>query len=336
MRYNLFASMIIAVMMTTLVKARDISGAGATFPYPIYAKWADLYKKATGNGVNYQAIGSGAGIKQIKAGTLSFAGTDAPLSPQDLEKSSLIQWPMIVGGIVPIVHGTGLTEPTLTLDGPTLADIFLGKITVWNDPHIIKLNPNIKLPATPIIVVHRADGSGTSFHLTSYLATVSPEWKAKVGAATSVNWPLGIGAKGNDGVANIVANVEGAIGYVEYAYARQNHLAWVNMKTKSGKTVQPSLETFQAAALNADWDHSPGFAVSLVNPAGDQSWPLTATSFILMPKAPKDKEAASAAQTFFAWCFANGDPAAKALDYVPMPKPLVKKIEATWQAYTQP
>ena len=239
--------------------AGDISGAGATFPFPIYAKWADSYKKETGAGLNYQSIGSGAGIKQIRAKTVTFGATDAPLKAKDLDEAGLVQWPMVMGGIVPVVHLTGVAADGLTLDGKTLAAIFLGKIKSWNDPAIAKLNPDAKLPATAIAVIHRADGSGTTFNFTDYLSKASADWKDKVGEATAVDWPVGIGAKGNDGVANNVAGTEGAIGYVEYAYAKQNKLAWADMINKAGKKVAPTIEAFQAAAANADWSKAPGF-----------------------------------------------------------------------------
>jgi phosphate transport system substrate-binding protein len=319
----------LAVAMTPAVAA-DISGAGATFPFPIYAKWADTYKKETGNGLNYQSIGSGAGIKQIKAKTVTFGATDAPLKAKDLEESGLAQWPMVMGGIVPVVHLTGVAADGLTLDGKTLADIFQGKIKTWNDPAIAKLNPGVKLPSTAIAVIHRADGSGTTFNFTSYLADASADWKDKVGVATSVDWPTGIGAKGNDGVANNVAGTEGAIGYVEYAYAKQNKLAWADMVNKAGKKVQPTMDAFQAAAANADWDHAPGFYLILANQPGDQSWPMTAATFILMYKKPADVAASNEALKFFGWAYDKGADEAKALDYIPMPANVVEKVKKMW------
>jgi phosphate transport system substrate-binding protein len=310
--------------------AADISGAGATFPFPIYAKWADSYKKQTGSGLNYQSIGSGAGIKQIRAKTVTFGATDAPLKPKDLEAAGLAQWPMVMGGIVPVVNLSGVKADGLTLDGKTLADIYMGKVKTWDDPAIAKLNPGVKLPSTAIAVIHRADGSGTTFNYSYYLAQVSPEWEDKVGVATSVDWPTGIGAKGNDGVANNVAGTEGAIGYVEYAYALQNHLAWVDMVNKDGKKVGPTTEAFQAAAANADWDKAPGFYLILANQPGDKSWPMTAATFILMYKKPTDVAASNEALKFFTWAYDHGADDAKALDYIPMPANVVEKVKKTW------
>ncbi len=310
--------------------AVDISGAGATFPFPIYAKWADAYKKETSNGLNYQSIGSGAGIKQIKAKTVTFGATDAPLKAKDLDEAGLAQFPMVMGGIVPVVHLSGVAADGLTLDGKTLADIFLGKVKTWNDPAIAKLNPDAKLPATAIAVIHRADGSGTTFNFTHYLSEVSPDWKDKVGVATAVDWPAGIGAKGNDGVANNVAGTEGAIGYVEYAYAKQNKLAWTDMINKDGKKVAPTMDSFQAAAASADWDHAAGFYLVLANQPGEKSWPMTAATFILMYKKPADVAASNEALKFFSWAYKNGDKDAMALDYIPMPQNVVDKVEKMW------
>jgi phosphate transport system substrate-binding protein len=326
------AGVVFAAGGVTSAAAADISGAGATFPFPIYAKWADTYKKDTGNGLNYQSIGSGAGIKQIKAKTVTFGATDAPLKAKDLEEAGLAQFPMVMGGIVPVVHLTGVKGDELTLDGKTLADIFLGKIKAWDDPAIAKLNPGLKLPSTAIAVIHRADGSGTTFNFTDYLSKASPDWKDKVGEATSVDWPTGIGAKGNDGVANNVAGTEGALGYVEYAYAKQNHLAWADMINKAGKKVAPTVEAFQAAAANADWANAPGFYLILADQPGDQSWPMTAATFILMYKKPADVAASNEALKFFGWCYDHGDAEAKALDYIPMPPNVVAMVKKMWAA----
>lgn len=312
--------------------AADISGAGATFPYPIYAKWADAYKKETGIGLNYQSIGSGGGIKQIKAKTVTFGASDAPLSGKDLDETGLAQFPMVMGGIVPIVNIDGIGPGQLVLDGPTLAKIFLGEITKWNDPAIAKLNPNAKLPDQAIAVVHRSDGSGTTYNFAYYLADVSADWKSKVGVATSLQWPVGIGAKGNEGVANNVGQTRGAIGYVEYAYAKQNKLSHTNMINKAGKTVAPDANSFQAAAANADWKSVPGFGVILANQPGDTSWPMTAATWILIYKRPDDPAAAGEALKFFAWCYENGDEAALELDYVPMPDNVVNEVKAMWTA----
>ncbi len=310
--------------------ALDISGAGATFPYPIYAKWADTYKKDTGVGLNYQSIGSGGGIKQIEARTVTFGATDAPLTGPDLEKNGLVQFPMVMGGIVPVVNLEGIKAGEMVLDGPTLAAIFLGIVKTWDDPAIKKLNPKVKLPAQAIAVVHRSDGSGTTFNFTYYLAQVSPDWKSQVGSATSVEWPVGIGAKGNEGVSNNVTQTKGSIGYVEYAYALQNKMVYTEMVNKDGKTVVPTSEAFQAAAANADWNSVPGYGVILANQPGAMSWPMTAATFILMPKQPPDPTAAAAALQFFAWAYAKGNKMAEELDYVPMPKKIVAEIEKMW------
>ncbi len=310
--------------------AVEISGAGATFPYPVYAKWADTYKKDTGVGLNYQSIGSGGGIKQIQAKTVTFGATDAPLKGPELDKHGLVQFPMVMGGIVPVVNIEGVSAGELVLDGPTLAGIFLGTVKAWDDPAIKKLNPNAKLPSQAIAVVHRSDGSGTTFNFTYYLAEVSPDWKSKVGSATSVEWPVGIGAKGNEGVSNNVSQTKGSIGYVEYAYALQNKLVFTKMINKDGKSVAPTSASFQAAAANADWNSVPGYGVILANEAGAESWPMTAATFILVHKQPDDPAAVSAALKFFAWAYAKGDKMAEELDYVPMPKKVVDEVEKMW------
>ncbi|PDQ22402.1 phosphate ABC transporter substrate-binding protein PstS [Mesorhizobium sanjuanii] len=310
--------------------AADLSGAGATFPYPIYAKWADAYKKDTGVGLNYQSIGSGGGIKQIKAKTVTFGASDAPLKGEDLESVGLVQFPMVMGGIVPVVNLEGIKPGELVLDGTTLADIFLGKITQWDDEAIKKLNPDAKLPSQAIAVVHRSDGSGTTFNFAYYLADVNADWKANVGVNTALEWPVGIGAKGNEGVANNVAQTGGAIGYVEYAYAKQNKLTYTDMINKDGKKVEPTSAAFQAAAANADWSSQPGFGVILANQPGAESWPMTAATWILLYKQPDDAAATGEALKFFAWSYAKGDDMASELDYVPMPDNVVKSIEETW------
>ena len=312
--------------------AADISGAGATFPYPIYAKWADAYRKETGNGLNYQSIGSGGGIKQIKAKTVTFGATDAPLPGKELDETGLAQFPMVMGGIVPVVNLDGVKPGDLTLDGPTLAKIFLSEIKNWNDPAIQKLNPNAKLPNQAIAIVHRSDGSGTTYNFAYYLAEVSPDWKSKVGVNTSVQWPSGIGAKGNEGVANNVANTKGSIGYVEYAYAKQNNLTVTKMVNKDGKTVAPTSEAFQAAAANADWKSQPGYGVILANQPGEKSWPMTAATWILVYKKPSDPAATGEALKFFAWAYKNGGQMAETLDYVPMPTKVVSDVERYWKS----
>jgi phosphate transport system substrate-binding protein len=320
----------IVAAATSAASAIDISGAGATFPYPIYAKWADAYKKETGVGLNYQSIGSGGGIKQIEAKTVVFGATDAPLMGNELDKNGLVQFPMVMGGIVPVLNLDGVSQGSLVFDGPTLAKVFLGQVKSWDDPAIKALNPGVTLPRQAIAVVHRSDGSGTTFNFTDYLAKVSPEWKSKVGSATAVEWPVGIGAKGNEGVANNVAQTRGSIGYVEYAYAKQNKLNFTKMINKDGKTVAPLSDTFQAAAANADWNSVPGYGVILSNQPGAQSWPMTAATFILIPKQPKDGPAAGEALKFFAWAYAKGDKMAEELDFVPMPANVVNAIEGVW------
>jgi phosphate transport system substrate-binding protein len=330
MNSKVFLGAAVIAASASYAHAGDISGAGATFPFPIYAKWADAYKTATGNGLNYQSIGSGAGIKQIKAKTVTFGATDAPLKAKDLEETGLVQFPMVMGGIVPVINLDGVKSGEVVIDGPTLAKIYLGTITKWNDPALKTLNSKVSLPDLAIAVVHRADGSGTTFNFTNYLSKVSPDWSSKIGEAPSVEWPVGIGAKGNDGVANTVAGTKGAIGYVEYAYAKQNHLTYADMVNKAGKTVAPTMEAFQAAAANADWAKAPGYYVILTDQAGDQSWPLTAATFILMYKKPVDVAASDAALKFFTYAYDKGADEAKALDYIPMPEAVIAQVKAAW------
>ncbi len=327
-----FLGVALVAASVAYANASDISGAGATFPFPIYAKWADAYKKETGNGLNYQSIGSGAGIKQIKAKTVTFGATDAPLKGKDLAEDGLEQWPMVMGGIVPVINLDGVKSDEVVIDGKTLANIYLGKITKWNDPALAALNTKVKLPDLAIAVVHRADGSGTTFNFTNYLSKVSDAWSDQIGVATSVEWPVGIGAKGNDGVANNVAGTKGAIGYVEYAYAKQNHLTWADMVNKAGKVVGPTVEAFQAAAANADWTKEPGFYVILTDQPGDQSWPLTAATFILMYKKPVDVAASNDALKFFEFAYDKGADMAKSLDYIPMPDPVIALVKKAWAA----
>ena len=312
--------------------AADISGAGATFPYPIYAKWADAYKKETGNGLNYQSIGSGGGIKQITARTVTFGASDMPLQPAELEKIGVIQFPTVMGGIVPVVNLDGIKSGDLTIDGPTLAKIYLGEIKKWDDAAIKKLNPNAKLPSQAIALVHRSDGSGTTFIFTNYLSKVSGDWKSKVGSNTSVEWPAGIGAKGNEGVANNVAQTKGSIGYVETAYAKQNKLTTTKMVNKDGKTVAATTEAIMAAAAGADWAKAPGFYMILTDEPGAAAWPIAGATFILIPKEPKDAAATSEALKFFAWAYKNGDKMAESLDYIPMPDSVVNLIQAKWKS----
>ena len=326
----LTAAALLAAVSVAPATAADISGAGATFPYPIYAKWADAYKKATSNGLNYQSIGSGGGIKQIKARTVTFGASDMPLKADELAKDGLVQFPTVMGGVVPVVNLEGIAPGQLVLDGPTLAKIFLGEVKTWDDAAIKKLNPQAKLPSDAIAIVHRSDGSGTTFIFTDYLSKVSPEWKSNVGANTAVEWPAGIGAKGNEGVANNVAQTRGAIGYVEYAYAKQNKLTVTKVVNRDGKVVAPDAAAFQAAAASADWVGTPGFSVILTDEPGAQSWPIAGATFILVPKQPPDAEAAAEALKFFAWAYANGNQMAEALDYVPMPANVVAAIKKMW------
>jgi phosphate transport system substrate-binding protein len=322
-----------AATAVTSALAANISGAGATFPYPIYAKWAGAYQGVSGVGLNYQSIGSGGGIAQIKAKTVTFGASDMPLPAAQLNASGMVQFPTVIGGEVAVYNVPGVAAGQLVLDGPTLANIYLGHISRWNDPAIKKLNPSLKLPDQAIAVVHRSDGSGTTFVYATYLSRVSPEWKNNVGAATSVDWPTGIGAKGNEGVAGNVAQTSGAIGYVEYAYALQNHLKYARMLNKDGKVVEPTLATFGAAASHADWTAAAqnNFYVILVDEPGADSWPITATTYIIMYKQPVDAAASAETLKFFKWAYANGDDMAKSLVYVPLPDNAVQAIENSWK-----
>jgi phosphate transport system substrate-binding protein len=320
---------IASMMLATSAFASDITGAGATFPYPVYSRWATDYKAATGKQVNYQSIGSGAGIKQIQAKTVIFGATDMPLKLEDLLKERYAQWPQVIGGIVLAVNVEGIKSNELVFDGTTIADIYLGKIKKWDDAAIAKLNPGIKLPSTAITVVRRSDGSGTTFNFTNYLSKVSDEWKKSVGEGTAIEWPLGLGAKGNEGVAANVQQTKNSIGYVEYAFAKQNNLSTTKMINAAGKTVEPSMTSFSSAAAKADWKSVPGFGVILTNQPGDETWPITAATFILMHTEPNDAAASRAAIAFFNWTFENGNAAAEKLDYIPMPANVVKEIKNT-------
>jgi phosphate transport system substrate-binding protein len=333
---TLLAAGVIAAGASIASYAADISGAGATFPYPIYAKWADAYKKETGNGLNYQSIGSGGGIKQITAKTVTFGASDMPLKPDQLDKIGVMQFPTVMGGVVPVINVEGIKSGDITLDGPTLARIFMGEVKNWDDPVIAKLNPGVKLPKQAIAVVHRSDGSGTTFIFTNYLAKVSADWKSKVGNNTAVEWPVGIGAKGNEGVANNVANTKGSIGYVETAYAKQNKLTTTKLVNKDGKAVAATAESIKAAAAGADWANAPGFYMILTDSAGATAWPIAGATFILVPKQPKDVAAASEALKFFAWAYKNGGQMAQELDYIPMPDSVVKMVEAKWSDIKDP
>jgi phosphate transport system substrate-binding protein len=320
-----------AAIITAVAQAADISGAGATFPYPIYSKWAAAYKMQTGVGLNYQSIGSGGGIKQIKAKTVTFGASDMPLKPDDLKSSGLVQFPMIIGGVVPVVNVKGVGPGQLVLDGATLANIYMGEITMWNDPQIKKLNPKLALPATAIAPVYRSDGSGTNFLFTDFLSKSSPKFKDSIGSNTSVQWPVGFGAKGNEGVANQTAQTDGAIGYVEFAYAKQNKMSYAMLINKAGKAVAPSADSFQAAASNADWAHAEGYYLILTDQPGPKSWPITGASFILVYSNPPDPAATAEALKFFAWAHKNGGQMAGELDYVPLPASLVQQVQNTWK-----
>ncbi|OGA48657.1 MAG: phosphate ABC transporter substrate-binding protein PstS [Betaproteobacteria bacterium RIFCSPLOWO2_12_FULL_62_58] len=318
-------------VFASVAAAANITGAGATFPYPIYAKWADAYKKQTGIGMNYQSIGSGGGIKQITAKTVDFGASDMPMKPEDLTKEGLMQFPAIMGGDVPVYNLKGFTSGQLKFTGELLADIYLGKVKKWNDPAIAALNPDAKLPNDSISVVHRSDGSGTTFIWVNYLSKMSPEWKQKVGEGTSVQWPTGVGGKGNEGVSAYVQQINGAIGYVEYAYAKQNKLAVGQVKNRDGNFVMPNIDTFRAAAAGADWAKAPGMYLILTEQPGKNSWPISGASFILMHKIQTKAENAKEVLKFFDWCFKNGDQMATDLDYVPMPDPVVKLIGSAWK-----
>jgi phosphate transport system substrate-binding protein len=313
-------------------QAADISGAGATFPYPLYAKWADAYKQQTGIGLNYQSIGSGGGIKQIKAKTVTFGASDMPLKPEELQEAGLVQFPMIIGGVVPVINVKGVLPGQLVLDGATLASIYMGEITKWDDARIKKLNPKLALPATSIAPVYRSDGSGTNFLFSDYLSKASPKFQSSVGAATSVQWPVGIGAKGNEGVANMTRQTDGSIGYVEYAFAKQIGMAYADLINKSGKAVTPNADSFQAAAASADWTHAKAYYLILTDQMGDRSWPITGASFILIYSTPPDPAATAAALKFFDWAYKNGGKMAADLDYVPLPASLIDQVRATWKS----
>jgi len=331
----LFRALAVAALaagMTQPARAVDITGAGATFPYPIYAKWAEAYKQKTGVGMNYQSIGSGGGIAQIKAKTVDFGASDMPLKPDDLQAAGLMQFPAIIGGVVPVVNLEGIAPGQLKFTGAVLADIYLGKIKSWNDKAIADLNAGVKLPADPITVVRRSDGSGTTFIWTDYLSKVSDEWKAKVGSSTAVAWPEGVGGKGNEGVAAYVQRIKGSIGYVEYAYAKKNRMAYASVQNKDGAFVEPDDATFQAAAAYADWKAAPGFYQILTNQPGKTSWPITGASFILLHIKQDKPQNAAEVLRFFDWSFKNGQKMAEELDYVPIPENVTKVIADAWKS----
>lgn len=311
-------------------QAADVTGAGSSFVYPVLSKWSGAYSAKTGTQINYQSIGSGGGIAQIEAGTVDFGASDKPLDAPELAKYGLGQFPVVIGGIVPVVNIPGVEGGAMKFDGALLANIFLGKITTWNDPAIVALNPNIQLPDSKITVVHRSDSSGTTFNFTNYLSKVSADWKSSVGEGTAVKWPAGIGGKGNEGVAAYAKQITGSIGYVEYAYALQNHLAFARMKNAAGNFVQPRSETFSAAASTANWASARDFNLIMTNASGDQAWPITATTWAIMYKHPRSAKGSKAALDFFKWSFEQGQSQAESLDYVPLPPELVQKIEAYW------
>ncbi len=333
---TLLLGAVAATMFGLAAQAANISGAGATFPYPIYAKWAAAYAVKTGVQMNYQSIGSGGGIAQINANTVDFGASDMPLKPEVLEKDGLTQFPPVIGGEVLVVNLPGIKPGQMTLDGPTIADIYLGKITKWDDPAIAKLNPGLKLPSTAIAVVHRSDGSGTTFIFTDYLSKVSPEWKDKVNEGTSVQWPVGIGGKGNEGVSALTSRTIGGIGYVEYAYALQNKLTHTKLVNHDGVALEPGIDVFQAAAANADWQSAPGFYLILTNQPGKGTWPITGATFILMHKKQENPDRAKAVLSFFDWAYKNGAAMAKSLDYVPMPQNAVAIFEDSWKQIVGP
>ncbi|WP_097459813.1 phosphate ABC transporter substrate-binding protein PstS [Mangrovitalea sediminis] len=328
---GLVAALTISVSATAAAAdVKNISGAGSTFIYPIFAKWADTYHKNTGVKLNYQSIGSGGGIRQIEAKTVDFGASDAPMKPEQLEKQGLIQFPMVMGGVIPCVNLPGIKAGELKLDGTTLADIFMGKIKEWDAKEIQALNPGVKLPHRSITVVHRADGSGTTWIFTNYLTKVSKTWAEKVGNDKAVQWPTGVGAKGNEAVANYVERIKGGIGYVELAYVLQNHMTYVDLKNKAGKYVAPTLDTLQSAAANADWADAKGYYMVLTDQPGDTSWPITGATFVLMHKQPKEAAVSQAAMKFFDWSYRKGAGMAKELQYVPIPMNVVEMIEKSW------
>jgi phosphate transport system substrate-binding protein len=333
MKRLLFVS-ILGVVLTWLPAvafSAEITGAGATFPYPVYAKWAEAYKAKTGIGLNYQSIGSGGGIKQIEAGTVDFGASDKPLKPQELDKAGLLQFPTVMGGVVPVINVKGIKPGEIKITGDVLAKIYMGGITKWNDPQIARLNGGVALPNEEITVVHRSDGSGTTFIFTNYLSKVSPQWKESVGNDAAVAWPAGIGGKGNEGVASYVQRIDGSIGYVEYAYALQNKLTYTLLQNRDGHYVKPEAKNFQAAAAYADWKNAPGFYQILTDQPGKDSWPITGATFILMHKTQKNPKIAKQVLAFFKWAYANGDQMAQQLDYIPMPENVVKLIFEEWK-----
>ncbi|MDA8328395.1 MAG: phosphate ABC transporter substrate-binding protein PstS [Betaproteobacteria bacterium] len=327
---TLLTALALGSALMSVAHAGEMTGAGSTFGYPIYAKWAEAYKASSGVSLNYQSIGSGGGIKQIEANTVDFGATDMPLSPETLAKNGLTQFPTVIGGVVPVVNIPGVAPGKMHLNGKTLSDIYMGKVIAWNDPEIVALNKGLTLPATHITVVHRSDGSGTTFIFTNYLSKISPDWKEKVGNDTAVAWPAGVGGKGNEGVASFVKQIRGSVGYVEYAYAKQNKMAYVLMQNKAGQYVAPFAANIQAAAAGADWAHVPDFYEILTNEPGMQSWPITGATFILMHKTASKPENAKIVLKFFDWAYVNGGQLATSLDYVTLPNSVTKLIETSW------
>ncbi|WP_162823898.1 phosphate ABC transporter substrate-binding protein PstS [Lysobacter sp. TY2-98] len=311
-------------------QAADITGAGSSFVYPAMSKWSSDYAKSTGHKVNYQSIGSGGGIAQAKAGTVDFGATDMPLKPEDIASAGLVQFPIVIGGVVPVINVPGVASGAMKLDGATLGRIFMGEITMWNDPAIVAQNGGIQLPAKKITVVHRSDGSGTTFNFVNYLGKVSPTWKQKVGEGTMVQWPVGIGGKGNEGVAAYVKQIPGGIGYVELSYALQNKMTYARLKNAAGNYVLPSDETFAEAAKSANWSDAKDFYLVMTNAPGEKAWPITATTFALMSRKPRNAAGAKNSIEFFRWVYTSGDAQARALDYVPLPDSLIKQIEQYW------
>jgi phosphate transport system substrate-binding protein len=324
------ATIALAASLTTAAQAADITGAGATFVFPVMSKWSADYNAATGHRINYQSIGSGGGIAQMKANTVDFGSSDAPLTPVDLAASNLVQFPLVMGGIVPVVNLPGVQPGQIKFTGPLLADIYLGKVTKWNDPALTALNPGLALPDQAIRVVHRSDGSGTTFNFVNYLSKVSPEWKTKVGEGTSVRWPVGVGGKGNEGVTAYVKQLKGAIGYIELSYALTNKVSYGQLQNAAGNYITPSNASIQAAAASAEWTKAQDFYLVVTNAPGEQAWPITATNFALMSKKPKNVENNRHARDFFAWAYENGNQQATDLGYVPLPAPLVEQIKAYW------
>ncbi len=332
LRLAAVATLVVASAFGVHAQATDITGAGSSFVYPVMSRWSAAFAEKTGNHLNYQSVGSGAGIAQIKEGTIDFGASDAPMKAQDLQQFGLGQFPIVVGGIVPVVNIGGVSAGQMKLDGSTLGDIFLGRIKNWNDPKIAALNAGVALPAGKITVVHRSDGSGTSFNFTNYLSKVNPEWASNIKFGTAVEWPTGVGGKGNEGVAQYVKQIKGSIGYVEYAYAVKNKLSWVNLKNATGNVVAPTAGSFAAAAATADWANSKDFNLIMTNAPGAQAWPITATTWMIMYKSPKNPANSKAAFEFFKFALEHGQQDASALDYVPLPQALVSQIEAYWNS----